>query len=160
MDGLTPHYGLLRMWKHWGLNFLHDSSVLRPTDLYHTFGRLLWTSICFLNTVYVTEVSVHEHSKATNLYSSGCFCNMSNYCCTACKLSNSGMCHVFVLIHFLNFSAQQLINVRLSVFEFCLQMSIHCKILSHTWYNWTGVCTLVAFEIWHHSQTLPFVPVD
>ncbi len=52
-DGLTPHYGLLRMWKHWGLNFLHDCSVLRPTDLYHTFGRLLWTFICLLNPLYM-----------------------------------------------------------------------------------------------------------
>ncbi len=78
-------------------------------------------------TVYVTEVSVHERSTATNLYSSGCFCNMSNYCCTACKLSNSRRCHVLVLMNFLNSIAQQLINVRHSVFEFCLQMSIHWK---------------------------------
>lgn len=94
---------------------------LAPLDI-HLFSQ---------PTVYVTEVSVHEHSMATNLYSSGCFCNMSNYCCTACKLSNSGMCHILVLIHFLNLIAHQLINVRLSVFEFCLQMSFHFKIPSH-----------------------------
>lgn len=129
-DGRRAHAALWAVENVKALRFELSPWQLSPQtnrSLPHFWSAPLDIHLFSQPTVYVTEVSVHEHSTATNLYSSGCFCNMSNYCCTACKLSNSGRCHVLVLMHFLNSIAQQLINVRRSVFEFCLQMSIHWK---------------------------------
>ncbi len=111
-------------------------------------------------TVYVTEVSVHERSTATNLYSSGCFCNMSNYCCTACKLSNSGMCHVHCSNAFSELHCTTIDQCQAQCFGILSPNVNSLKIVSHnmTWLELTMYTC--HFEIWHHSYTLPFVPVD